>query len=174
MRKVTFLCLLVFVVSQTHAQLEVATMLGKYKAHHSFGYGAFLNFGKQVTDAGYATIEIAVTIFPEVGSGGQDGIIVIPAFVGYKHTLNGSGLGLYIQPQIGYNIAGAISNIYVDETFHGGFAWAGTLGYLFPPGNKIQFDIGLKYESILHSGGSINFLALRIAHSFIFGRRDEY
>ena len=172
MRKVTFLCLLVFVVSKIQAQLEVATMLGKYKAHHSFGYGAFLNFGKQVTDAGYATLEIAATIFPDVGSGGQDGIAVIPVLVGYKHTLNGSGLGFYIQPQIGYNIVGTISNEYVDETFHGGFAWAATLGYLFPP-NKIQFDIGLKYESVLHSGGAINFLALRIAHSFIFGRRDE-
>jgi hypothetical protein len=173
MRKIIFLCFFFFAVSEIHAQLEVATMLGKYKTHNSFGYGAFLNFGYQVTDAGYATIEIAANIFPDIGSGGEFGIVVIPVMVGYKHALNGSGLGFYIQPQAGYNISGAISNEYVDETFHG-FVWAGTLGYLFPPGKKIQFDIGLKYESVLHSGGSINFIALRFAHSFIFGRRNEY
>lgn len=117
MRKITILFFFIFSLSEIHAQLEVAAMLGKYKTHNSFGYGAFLNFGKQVTDAGYATIEIAVNIFPDVGSGGQDGIAVIPAFVGYKQTLNGSGLGFYIQPQVGYNIAGAISNEYIDETF---------------------------------------------------------
>ena len=172
MRKITILCLFIFTASKIHAQLEVATILGKYKTHNSFGYGAFLNFGKQVTDAGYATIEIAADIFPDIGSGGEFGIAVIPVMLGYKHTLNGSGEGCYVQPQAGYNISGAISNEYVDETFHG-FAWAATLGYLFPPGNKIQFDIGLKYESVLHSGGSINFLALRVAHSFIFGRRNE-
>jgi len=171
MRKLAILWISIFIISKAPAQLEVATMLGKYKPHHSIGYGAFINFGKQVNDAGYATVEIGMDYFPD-----QDyydaGIVVVPVLFGYKHTLNGSGHGFYVQPQVGYNIVGAISNEYVDEKIHG-FTWAGTLGYLFRPGNRIQFDIGLRYESVLLSGGSINFLAFRIAHSFIFGRRDE-
>jgi hypothetical protein len=173
MRKITTLCFLVLFVSEIHAQIEVSTMLGKYKTHHSFGYGLFLNLGKQVTDAGYATIDVSATIFPDIGSGGDYGIAVIPVMLGYKHTLNGSGVGFYVQPQAGYCITGAISNEYIDEKVHG-FAWAGTLGYLFNPGNKFQFDLGLRYESVLHTSGSINFLALRLAHSFLFGRRAEY
>jgi len=172
MRRITFLCLFLFSFSQINAQIEAAVLLGNKYPHSSFGFGAFLNVGIPVSDAGYGTIEAAADFFLDWSSGGEYGIALVPVMVGYKHTLNGTGLGWYVQPQAGYNIVGAISNDYVDEKIHG-FAWAGTFGYLFNPGNRIQFDIGLRYESVLYKGGSINFVALRIAHSFLIGRRDR-
>jgi hypothetical protein len=83
-----------------------------------------------------------------------------------------------VEPQLGYNLYGVISYYDdvnykdVDQKFHGPVLGAG-VGYLFNPGS-IQFDIGVRFESVIYNGGTMNYVSFRIAHNFSFKKRDEY
>ncbi|HEX4877740.1 MAG TPA: hypothetical protein VFV31_13780 [Chitinophagaceae bacterium] len=171
MKKIILLFGLTFILKNISAQIEVAKFLGENNDEYPVSFGAFLKFSKPVSDASFITGEVSVNYFPEKETGGSLGIVVVPIKIGYRYTINGSGTGFYLEPQVGYNFFGAYSTFEFDKKVKG-FVWAGGLGYLFQPGNKIQFDIGLRYESILFNDTPVNFVALRLAHNFTFGRRE--
>ncbi len=113
-------------------------------------------------------MELAATVF-SLKRNDAYGWIVIPVKAGYRYTFNQTGSGFYIEPQLGYNVHGVDP---ADKVFTGLVYGAGT-GYLFKPMGKIQFDLGIRYESAVHKDGAANYLSLRLSHNFSIGRRES-
>jgi hypothetical protein len=63
--------------------------------------------GVPVSDAADVSLEIGVNFFPSKDEG--EGTAMCPLKAGYRYTLNGTGEGFYVEPQVGYNIYGATS-----------------------------------------------------------------
>jgi|SRR6185312_90937 len=166
--------LLCFLIIQASAQLGVMKLVGNDTKNYKLGFGAFIKAGVPVSDAGSVTLEIGVDFFPLKDAG--EGTAMCPLKAGYRYTLNGTGEGFYIEPQVGYNIYGVTSVLdengnNVDLKYHGIVLAAGG-GYLFSIGN-VPIDINLRYETVIAHGGSNNLVSLGITKSFSFGRRDR-
>ena len=114
------------------------------------------------------SLEVGANVF-QLKEDPAYGWAVVPVKVGYRYTLNQTGEGFYLQPQLGYNVYGIDPN---DNKFTGLILTAGA-GYLFPPIGKLQIDLGLLFESAFHSGGAANYISLRLTHNFLVGRRDS-
>ena len=165
--------LLFFFIIQTNAQLGVMKLVGNGTKDYRMGYGAFIKTGFPVSEASEATIEIGADIF-DMGDG--YGTVMCPLKAGYRYTLNGTGKGFYVEPQVGFNVYGVTSiqdknGEDVDLKYHGIIFAAGT-GYLFSISN-ISFDVNLRYETVIAHGGSNNLVSLGISKSFGFGRRNS-
>lgn len=105
------------------------------------------------------------------------GMLTIPFKLGYRYTMDRSGTGLYLEPQLGYNVYGMHpvfneTTYQYDEPKTTGPVGAIQLGYLFQPGNKVQFDLSCFYESVFHSGTTSSYAGLRLSHNFSFGKRE--
>ena len=166
--------LLVLFIIQANAQLGAMKLVGNDTKNYQLGFGAFIKGGFPVSDVGDVTLEIGVDYFPSKDAG--EGTAMCPLKAGYRYTLNGTGEGFYVEPQVGYNIYGVTSllddNGYnVDLKYHGVVLAAGA-GYLFSIGN-VPIDINLRYETVIAHGGSNNLVSLGITKSFSFGRRDK-
>ena len=166
--------LLFFFIIQANAQIGVMKLVDNNTKNYNLGFGAFIKGGVPVSDAGDVTLEIGVNYFPSKDAG--EGTAMCPLKAGYRYTLNGTGEGFYVEPQVGYNIYGVTSVLddqgyNVDLKYHGLILAAGA-GYLFSIGN-VPFDINLRYETVIAHGGSNNIVSLGITKSFSFGRRDN-
>jgi len=166
--------LLFFFIIQANAQIGVMKLVGNNTKNYNLGFGAFIKGGVPVSDAGDVTLEIGVNYFPSKDAG--EGTAMCPLKAGYRYTLNGTGEGFYLEPQVGYNIYGVTSMLddqgyNVDLKYHGLILAAGA-GYLFSIGN-VPFDINLRYETVMAHGGSNNLVSLGITKSFSFGKRDN-
>ena len=176
MRKFWITAFLLFAMTIGYGQIQVLKMVGKNGKDYKIGYGAFLKFSVPVSEAAYASVEAGVN-FAQEKDDPELGMAVIPLKLGYRYTVNGSGTGFYVEPQVGYNLYGVRSRYddetyqNVDEKFHGIVSAFG-IGYLFEPGNKIQFDLGAYYESIFHNGTTTSYVGLRLTHNFSFGGRE--
>ena len=172
MKKLFIFFLIIFISGKSFSQVEGVYFFPKGEDKFNVGFGASVKFSIPVSDAAYATIEGAFDYASITSSYNQEGIAILPIKLGYRYTVNGTGIGFYIEPQAGYNVSGAFTNDVKDIKING-FEWAGNIGYLFERKRKIQFDISLRYETSYYKGGSFNFIALRLAHNFSFGRRDS-
>jgi hypothetical protein len=166
--------LLFFFIIQANAQLGVMKLVGNDTKNYKLGFGAFIKAAVPASDAGDVTLEIGVDFFPSKDAG--EGTAMCPLKAGYRYTLNGTGEGFYVEPQVGYNIYGITSLLddngdNVDLKYHGVVLAAGA-GYLFSIGN-VPIDINLRYEMVIAHGGSNNLVSLGITKSFSFGRRDQ-
>lgn len=174
--KKSFLCLgLLITAASLHAQIQVLKMVGNRANEFSIGYGASLKFSVPASDADYVSFEGGVNIF-FLKEDAEYGIMTVPVKVGYRYTLDRSGTGFYVEPQLGYNVFGLepVYNGYTyDEPKNTGPVGAVNVGYLFQPWKKVQFDLGAFYETILHSGTTTSYVGLRLSHSFAFGRRER-
>lgn len=176
MRKLFFAAILFFAIQPGHAQIAVMKLVGKEAKMYNLGYGGFLKISYPASDAADLTFEAGANFFSEKEDN-QYGFAVVPVKIGYRYTLNGTGTGFYVEPQAGYNVYGVVSGYdgttyqNIDTKFHG-IIGAVNAGYLFQPSGKIQFDLGLCYESIFHDGGSTKYVGLRLTHNFSFGRRE--
>lgn len=168
MRQTILFVLFLFCSRQIQAQIAVSKIIGKNSKDFGLGYGAFLKFSYPVSDAADVTLEAGVNIFPEKDDPAY-GWATIPVKAGYRYTLNGTGRGFYVEPQVGYNVYG----IDPDDNTYRGLVLAGGIGYLFQPIGKINFDLGLLYESSQHKGGAANYVSLRLTHNFAFGHRES-
>lgn len=176
MKKIVLALFVFFIANQVHAQIEVAKLTGKNSENYSVGFGAFLKFAQPVSDADAVSVEIGLKYFYEKGYAGTYGLAYLPLKLGYRYSLDRSGAGFYIEPQLGYNLYGVKSyqadgGLDVDEKFHG-LIWAAGAGYLFNPGGRIQFDLSLHYESVIYNNGPVNNISFRLAHNFSFGKRE--
>lgn len=164
--------LLLFFIIQANAQLGVMKLVGNGTEDYKLGYGAFIKTGFPVLEGSDATLEIGANVFLMDGG---DGTIMCPLKGGYRYTLNRTGKGFYVEPQVGFNLYGITSTqdkngADVDLKYHGVVFAAGT-GYLFTISN-IAFDINLRYETVIAHGGSNNLVTLGLSKSFNFGRRN--
>lgn len=162
-----------------NAQIEVAHI--KVKDFKATGFGAFLNFSFPVSEANYVTLEGGVQYFKNKY---DEDLARVPVLLGYRYTLNQSGTGFYVEPNGGYSFGGssiAVYNEYGSPLSDGNGNWlyekvagptAGAgIGYLFEPGEKIQFNISLRYQHTFANAPSDVF-SFRISHAFTFGRRE--
>lgn len=176
MRKYVLSLPLLFVALCVSAQIEVIKIADKEAKEYKLGFGAFLRFSLPVSEADYLSVEGGAKFIPQKEYS-DEGMAVIPLKVGYRYTVNRSGTGLYVEPQLGYNAYGVKSVYngynYDDVKFNGVIGSFGA-GYLFQPGNKIQFDLGIYYESIFYKGGPTQYIGLRLSHNFLFGQRSEW
>lgn len=164
--------LLFFFIIRANAQLGVMRLVGNGTKDYKMGFSAFIKTGFPVTEGNDATLEIGANIFP---IDDRYGTVMCPLKVGYRYTLDGSGKGFYVEPQVGYNIYGVTSlegkdGLDVNLKYHG-VIFAGGTGYLFYISN-VSFDVNLRYETVIAHGGSNNMVSLGISKSFGFGRRD--
>jgi hypothetical protein len=164
--------LLFFLIIQANAQLGVMKLVGNGTKDYKMGFGAFIKTGFPVSEGSDATLEIGVDIFPMDDGYGT---AMCPLKVGYRYTLDGTGKGFYVEPQVGFNVYGVTSlqdknGQDVDLKYHGVIFAAGT-GYLFSISN-IFFDVNLRYETVIAHGGSNNLVSLGLTKSFGFGRKD--
>jgi hypothetical protein len=165
---------LLFFLLHTNAQIGAMKLVGKDTKDYKLGFGAFIKTEVAVSDGSYATLEIGADVFPSKDGDGN-GTIMCPLKAGYRYTLNGTGEGLYIEPQAGYDLYGVTSlddenGQAVNLKYHGVVLAAGT-GYLFSAWNTL-FDVNLRYETVMAHGGSNNLISLGISKFFSFGRRD--
>lgn len=167
--------ILFFFMLHAHAQIGVLKLVGNNTKDYSIGFGAFIKSGFPVSEGDNITVEIGADFFPANGGfESGEGTVMCPLKVGYRYSLNGTGEGFYVEPQIGYNVYG-VTSLYeggndVNLTYHGGVLAAGA-GYLFSIWNA-PFDLNLRYETIIAHGGSNNFFSLGISRFISFGRRD--
>ncbi|MDP4132180.1 MAG: hypothetical protein Q8939_18635 [Bacteroidota bacterium] len=160
------------IIFYTKATAQIQVDYLSFKGFSSVGFGAFFNFSVPVSDANYVTGEAGLDVF----SRNEDHVAIAPVLLGYRYTLNGSGTGIYVEPNVGYSFAGTDiqvvdqSGVYADQKISGISTGIG-FGYLFEPSGSIQFNLGLRYEHIFGNAGS-NMFSFRISHAFIFGRRD--
>jgi hypothetical protein len=163
-----FLCFIFCSTSKAQLQLDYLS----FKGFSSIGFGGFFNFSVPVSDANYVTGELGLDVF----SRNDEHVALAPMLVGYRYTLDGTGTGFYLEPNLGYSFAGTDIQItdaegnYTDQKV-GGLSTGIGLGYLFQPSGMIQFNLGLRYEHIFGDVGS-NMFSFRISHAFIFGRRE--
>ncbi|MEO7523518.1 MAG: hypothetical protein ABIT58_05450 [Ferruginibacter sp.] len=166
MKRFFMLSLFTFSILGAKSQVQLAKIIGKGSDQFTLGYGGFFKFSYQLTQSSDVSLELGVLSF-SVKDNTRYGWDVVPLKVGYRYILTRKSSGPYVEPQLGYNIFGIDPS---DKTFTG-FIWGGGIGYLFKPIGKIKFDLGLRYESVSHSGGALNYLMLRLSHNFSFGRR---
>ncbi len=176
-KKIFTALILFFIVMQVNAQLGAMKLVGKGTKDYKLGFGAFVKTGIPVTDGSDITMEIGADIFfLNDGYGDADGTIMCPLKAGYRYTFNGTGKGLYVEPQVGYDLYGITSlhdenGQVVNLKYHGAVLAAGT-GYLFYLWG-VSFDINLRYETVIAQGGSNNFVSLGITKYFSFRKRDN-
>jgi hypothetical protein len=163
----------------THAQIEVARV--SVKNFKAIGFGGFLNFSLPVSEANYVTAEGGLQYFKNKA---DEDLALAPVLLGYRYTLSQTGSGLYVEPNAGYcfgassigkyNAAGspiAENGQWAVEKVAGPVAGI-SVGYLFEPSGRIQFNIGLRYQHTF-ADASANVFAFRISHAFSFRRRED-
>ena len=178
MNKVILVALILFFsITEAKAQLGVMKLVGNDTKNYQLGFGAFIKTGFPVDDGSDITLEGGVDIFPSNnGDGTSDGTAMCPLKAGYRYTLNKTGQGFYVEPQVGYNLYG-ITSVTDDEgnttdlKYHGVVFAAGT-GYLFTLWNQ-PFDLNFRYETVIAHGGSNNFITLGISRFISFKKRDS-
>jgi hypothetical protein len=164
-----------------HAQVEAAHLFTKGES--STGYGVFIRPGFPIGKADEISVEAGLDYFTHDVSHIAD----IPLLMGYRHTLNGSGAGFYLEPFAGYTFGGtditkmdAEGNIVYDnagnaedENLSGPTAGLG-FGYIIPKAS-LPLNIGLRYEHIFVSGEpSQDILALRVSWSLLTAKRLQH
>ena len=182
MKKRLFGCCLSLLLSvamhSVYAQVEVAHLFSKGLS--ATGGGIFLHGGVPVSKAGEIGIEAGLYYFTANGSH----LASAPCLVGYRHTIDGSGTGFYVEPLAGYTFGGtdiqktdaAGNPLYnssggeIDQKISGPTAGMG-IGYIIPSAT-IPLNFGLRYERVFISGDpSQNMISFRISYSLSAGRR---
>lgn len=158
-----------------NAQLGAMKLVGNNTKDYSIGFGAFIKTGFPVSDAADVTLELGANIFPVKGSGFDYGTVMCPLKAGYRYTLDKTGEGFYVEPQVGYNVYGVTSlegdnGETINLKYHGVVLATGG-GYIFNMGGT-AVDLNLRYETVIAHGGSNNLISLGITRSFSFGSRD--
>lgn len=161
---------------QANAQISVMKLIGNNTKDYAIGFGALIKSGFPVSEAADLTLELGADIFFMKGYGPDYGTLMCPLKAGYRYTLNGTGEGFYVEPQVGFNLLGITS--LPDESggddinlkYHGVVLAAGA-GYLFTIW-RAPFDLNLRYETVIAHGGSNNLISLGISRFIFFKKRD--
>ena len=157
--------------SSLRAQLFVSKLTGKGSSNYNTGYGAFLKLGFPISDADEITGEIGFNDYT-LKDLPSYGILTAPLKVGYQYTIDRSGSGFYVEPQLGYNIVGIVPSYNIrtyqeDETKFKGVVGTVNGGYIICwEGIGTKINLGLRYESVFYGGGSVHSAGMFILFSF--------
>jgi len=168
--------ILISAAMRVNAQLGVMKLVGNGSSKYDLGFGGFIKSGYPVSEGSDVTLEIGANIFfLNDGYGAADGTIMCPLKAGYRYTLNGTGEGFYVEPQVGFNLVGVTSlhdanGNQINLNYHGVVFALGT-GYLFTAWHA-PFDLNFRYETVIDHGGSNNFISLGISRFISFGKRN--
>lgn len=167
MNRLFSLAFSIIMVVNLSAQIQVSKLVGKNSSDFNLGFGGFLKLSYPASEEADVTLEGGATVF-QLKQNKAYGWALIPIKAGYRYTLNQTGTGFYLEPQLGYNVYG----IDPDDNNSNGWILSGGAGYLFPSLDKIQFDLGLLFQSAFHTGGAANYLSLRLTHNLSLSRRE--
>jgi outer membrane receptor protein involved in Fe transport len=178
LKKLFLIAICVGATISLRAQLEVAQLFTKGQS--TTGFGGNLHVGFPVGKGDEISGEIGLYYFAP----GQSHMVFVPFLLGYRHTLDHSGAGFYLEPFAGYSASGTdipkldaagnpVTNAdgsEVDQTLSGATAGLG-VGYILPT-PRLPLNFGLRYEHVFVSGNpSPNILAFRISWSVLTSRR---
>jgi hypothetical protein len=165
-------------VHSVYAQVEVAHLFAKGLS--ATGGGLFLHGGVPVSRAGEISIEAGLYYL----TSNDSHLASAPCLVGYRHSIDGTGAGFYIEPLVGYTFGGtdiqkrdAAGNLLynssggeVDQKITGPTAGM-CIGYIIPSAT-IPLNFGLRYERAFVSGDpQTNMISFRISYSLSAGRK---
>jgi hypothetical protein len=177
LKKLSLIAICVSISASLHAQLEIAQLITK--GHSATGFGGNLHVGFPVAKGDEISAEIGVYYFAP----GQSHMVFIPFLLGYRHTLDHSGAGFYLEPFGGYSIGGTdipqldangqplynSDGSEKDQKLSGATAGLG-FGYILP-NPRLPLNFGLRFEHVFVSGNpSPNILAFRISWSVLTAR----
>ncbi|HXO74126.1 MAG TPA: hypothetical protein VN824_02825 [Puia sp.] len=179
LKKLFLLVLLAFFSARLQAQIEVAHLMTKGMS--STGFGTYIHGAFPIGQADDISIEAGLYYFAP----SDTHVLFVPLLLGYRHTLDKSGAGFYVEPFGGYSLGATDiqqtdangSPVYnsdgtsKDVRLSGATAGLG-FGYIIPS-PKVPINFGLRYEHIFVTGGgpAQSLLALRISWSLLTGRR---
>jgi hypothetical protein len=176
-KKLFLIAVCICASASLHAQLEVAQFITKGQS--ATGFGANLHVGFPVSKGDEISGEIGIYYFAP----NQSHMIFVPFLLGYRHTLDHSGTGFYIEPFGGYSVGATDiprldatgQTIYnadgteSDQKLSGATAGLG-VGYILP-NPRLPLNFGLRFEHIFVSDNpSPNVLAFRISWSVLTAR----
>lgn len=151
---------------QIGAGVDVALPLGNFGEGFGVGLGASAKGLYGISDAGQVTLTIGFLRFGmKDGSDQVSGSnTLIPVLAGYRHVFG----NLYAEGQLGLT-AVRTSIKFNDSSIgnFGGSASATHLGYGIGGGYLMgAWDLGLRFQGVSGSGGSLDFVALKVAYNF--------
>ena len=185
MKSKNLFLILVFFLPTVYAQAQVEGAYVDMKTFKAFGFGGHLNFKFPITEAGSLTTEAGIYMFKFEDRNAA----VIPLLLGYQHTLDGSGMGFFIEPLAGYTIGGTDwdredengNTIYTvvddiattqNQKVKGITAGLAT-GYIF--NGRTPITIGLRYDRVFVAGDpAVNLFGLRVTWPLFGGRKEAY
>ncbi len=164
-RAILFIFLLVF-SGKSFAQLDVFHVLGRGASYYepAFGVGAYLKFSFPVSEADNITFEGGLNTF----DGGDAGYMA--GKIGYMYTIDRSGTGFFIEPQLGYSFTGEREDVldyWITRSLVGPVA---TLNVGYRTSGRLPIDIAARVESVVNKEGVFGLAGLRIAVPIRFGR----
>lgn len=161
------------------AQVEVAHLMSKSLS--STGFGTFIHGAFPIGKADDVSLEVGLYYF----SPSSSHVAFVPLLAGYRHTLDNSGAGFYVEPFGGYSIGATdiqqtdangtplynSDGSQADVKLSGATAGLG-FGYIIPS-PTVPINFGLRYEHIFVTGGAPaqDLIALRVSWSLLTGRR---
>lgn len=177
MKKIIILSIICISYFTSNAQIELAKIVGKNSEKYGIGYSTFVKFSHPISEADDLSLELGVLMFREKNSS-TNGLAYIPIKVGYRYSINRTGSGFYVEPQLGYNIYGVYTTYDSDarqkiDMKINGFTGSATAGYLFQPIGNIKLDLGLRFETIRFNGGSANSVSIRLSHYITIGNNNR-
>lgn len=177
MEKLCLSVILLLLITSLQAQVEFSHLLPHKGRQYGLGFGCSVKFSYPYGEGDDISLEAGAKFNFERETGAQDGVAVCPLKFGYRYSFNREGTGLYVEPQLGYNLYG-VESYYddnageVNTNFHGIVAGAGG-GFLFRPDRYgFQYDIGLYLESVFYKQTSVTSVALRFTYNFNLKRRE--
>ena len=179
LKKLSLIAICVTLSASLHAQLEVAQLFTKGQS--ATGLGGNLHIGFPVGKGDEISGEIGFYYFAPA----QSHEILLPLLLGYRHTFDKTGTGLYIEPFAGYTIGAtdfprtdANGNILYtadgseeDQRPSGPTTGLG-FGYILPD-PRLPINFGLRFTHVFVSGDpSPSVLAFRVSWSMLTARRQ--
>jgi hypothetical protein len=174
LNRLLIFCTSMLVSISLSAQLEVTHLF--VKGFSAFGLGGVLHAGYPIVGPDEIGGEAGLYFF---GSNGHHAAVA-PCLLSYRHSLDGSGTGYYLEPFAGYSFAGTdiqktdstgsplyTSNFQqVDQKMNGVTAGLG-FGYIIAS-HAFPVNICLRYSHTFVSGDpSTNMISLRICYSSV-------
>lgn len=147
------------------AGVDIGLPIGNFGDGYGIGIGASAKGLYGISDAGQVTLTLGYLHF-----GMKDGsdlvsgsTALIPFLPGYRHRFG----NLYAEGQVGLTVLRTSVKIKDNDYGFGGNTSATHLGYGIGGGFLMgNWDLGLRFQGVSGSGGSLDFVAAKIAYNF--------
>jgi hypothetical protein len=162
------------------AQLEVTHLF--VKGFSAFGAGSVLHAGFPIVGPDEIGVETGLYFF---GANGHNAAVV-PCLLSYRHTLDGSGTGYYLEPFGGYSFAGTdiqktdssgnplyTANFQQIDQKMNGVTVGLAFGYIIAS-HSFPVNIGVRYGHTFVAGDpSTNMFSIRICYSSVAAKASR-